>query len=108
MSNDHQFKKCGSSKDVRKCDGFISQSKQAAFCASIVHRNPDITFAYESKISTDIAMYSISPENYSMHKNDRNSEGVFIAINGTLVVAPMPDLNVNCEVIWAGLQFSDC
>ena len=92
------------------CNGFRSQIKQAAFCASIVHHNPDIIFDCESKISPDIATYSIFPVNYSVHREDRNTKGggrVFIAIIKTLVSASIPDINVNCEVIWAGWQFSD-
>ena len=47
--------------------------------------------------------------NYSVHREDSNSEGgVFIAIRETLVSASMPDINVSCEVIWACWQFSDC
>ena len=43
-----------------------------------------------------------------MLRIDRNSErGVFISIKETLVTTSMPDINVNCEIIWAGLQFSD-
>ena len=57
-----------------------------------------------------MATYSVFPENYPVHRKDRNTDrpGGFIALNETLVTASMPDINGNCEVIWAGLQFSDC
>ena len=88
---------------------FKSQSKQVAFYASIAHHNPDVIFGSESKVSPDIATYSIFPENYSVHRKDRNSEGgVFVAIKETIIVASIPDIDINCEVIWAGLLFSDC
>ena len=63
----------------------------------------------ESKISPDIATYSIFPENYSVHRKDSNTEGggVFISNIETLVTASMPDIDVNCVIKWAGLQFSD-
>ena len=75
-----------------------------------MHHNSDIIFGSESKISPDFAEYSVFPEDYSVHRRDRNSEdgGVFIVIKETIVATSMPDINVNCEVIWAGWQFSDC
>ena len=77
---------------------------------SIAYHNPDIIFGCESEIRPNIATYSIFPENYSVHRKDRNTEGggVFIVIRESLVAASMPDINVNCEVIWAGLQLSHC
>ena len=52
---------------------------------------------------------SIFPEDYSVHKKDRNSEGgLFTAIRETIIAASMPNINVNCGVIWAGLRFSHC
>ena len=74
-----------------------------------VHNNPDILLDCESKISPDRATYSINTENYSVHRRDRNSEGgVFITIKDTLDAVSMSNINVNCKVKWAGLQFSDC
>ena len=76
-----------------------------------MHHNQHIIFGSESKISPDIAAYSIFPENYSVHRKDRNTEeggGVFIVIIESLVAASMPDIDVNCEVIWPGLKFSYC
>ena len=107
VSTECQFKKLGSRKNCKKpiklmiinCNGIKSQSKQAAFCESIAHHKPHIIFGCESKISHDIATYSIFHENYSVHRKDRNSQGVFIVIKETLVAASMTDINVNCEVI---------
>ena len=55
---------------IMNCNGLKSQSKKASFCASIAHHNPDVIFDCESRISPDIATYSIFPENYSVHRKD--------------------------------------
>ena len=95
---------------IINCNGLKSQSKKASFCASFAHHNPNIIFGCDSKISPDIAKYSILPENYSVHRKDKNSQGggVVIAMKETLVAASMPGINGKCEVIWDGLHFSDC
>ena len=94
VSTECQFRKLVSHKNCKKpikcmiinCNGLKSQSKEASLCASIAHHNPDIIFG--CGIIPNIATYSIFPENYSVHRKDRNSEGgggVFIVVNETLV-----------------------
>ncbi|XP_072022153.1 uncharacterized protein [Amphiura filiformis] len=94
---------------IINCNGLKGQKKQAAFRASVDHHNPDIILGCESKISQDMATYSIFPDNYAIYRKDRDSNGggVFIAVRDTLITADIPDLDSNCEVVWASLQFSD-
>ena len=89
VSTERQYKKLGSHKNCQKhikcmiinCNCLKSESKKTYFCESIAHHNPYIICDCESKISNDIATYSIFPENYSVHRKERNSKGgVFIAI----------------------------
>ncbi len=79
QGTEHQFRKFSSPKNRQNkvkcmlinCNGLKGQGKQAAFRASIEHHNPDIIMGCESNISPDIATYSIFPENYTIHRNDR-------------------------------------
>ena len=91
------------------CNGLKGLDKQAAFRASVEHHDPDIIFGCESKISPEKATYSIFPQNYTIYRKDRDSNGggVFLAVKDTLICADIPDLNSNCEVVWASLQFSN-
>ena len=77
------------------CNGLKGLDKQAAFRASVEHHDPDIIFGCESKISPEIATYSIFPQNYTIYRKDRDSNGggVFLAVKDTLICADIPDLN---------------
>ena len=93
---------------VINCNGLKGKDKQAVFRAAIDHHSPNIILGCESKICADQATYSIFPDNYIICRKDRtaNGGGVFIAIRDNLVFSDMPEMDSDCELIWANLQFA--
>ena len=93
---------------IINCNGLKSNNKQAVFRAALDQHDPDIVFGCESKIDQGISTYSIFPENFSVYRKDRDSNGggVFIATKDTLISADLPDTNSDCEIVWASLQFA--
>jgi exonuclease III len=116
-NSEHKFRKFSPPKNrknkisamVINCNGLKGIKKQAAFRAAVEHHNPDIIMGCESKISPNIATYSVFPENYTFYRKDRNENGggVFLAVRDAIISADIPDLNPDCEVVWASLQFSN-
>lgn len=92
---------------IINCNSLKSAAKQAAFRSEVEHHNPDIILGCESKINVEMQTYSLFPEDYTVLRKDRNEYGggVFIAIRDTLISINMPELEVDCELLWTCLQF---
>ena len=52
--------------------------------------------------------YEFFPKNYTIFRKDRNviRGGVFFATSDRIISYEMPDLDADCEIIWAGLHSS--
>ena len=53
--------------------------------------------------------YEFFPKNCSIFRKDRNVNGGgdFVATSDRIISYEIPDLDNDCEMIWAGLHFSD-
>ena len=53
--------------------------------------------------------YELFPKNYTVLRKDCNvhGNGVFVATSDRIISYEIPDLDTDCEMIWAGLHFSD-
>ena len=52
--------------------------------------------------------YEFFPKNYTVFRKDCNVNGggVFVATSDRIMSYEIPDLDTDCELIWAGLHFS--
>ena len=52
--------------------------------------------------------YEFFPNNYTVFHKDRNVNGggVFAATSDRILSYEIPDLDADCEIVWAGLHFS--
>ena len=82
---------------VINCNGLKSIAKRSALRATVEHHKPDIIMGCESKISNSIPTGSIFPSNYTIYRNDRNVNGVFIATKESLISV---DLS---KIPWGGI-----
>ena len=76
---------------------------------------PDIVIGTETWLTPDVDSTEVFPPPYCMTviRKDRSTDegkggGVFIATKPGLVVQPRPDLDIDCEIVWAQLQLSNC
>ena len=64
----------------------------------------------ESWLDKDTTTSEIFPPEYQVLRKDRNSkargEGVFIAVRKHYDMTLLPDLETNCEILWAKVQIS--
>ena len=83
-------------------------SKQAAFLATLDIHKPDIVLGCESKQCNSMCSYEFFPKNYTIFHKDRNviGGGVFVATSDRIISYEIPDLDTDCDIIWAGLHFS--
>jgi len=68
---------------------------------------PDIIMATETWLDPTITDNQVFPPNYRLWRNDRKSGtggGVLIAIKNTLLSTDIPELQTDCEIIWAKIQ----
>ena len=89
------------------CNGVKGQSKQAAFLATLDIHKQDFVLGCESKLCNSICSYEFFPKKYTIFRKDRNVNGggVFVATSDRLISYEIPDLDTDCEIIWAGLHF---
>ena len=52
--------------------------------------------------------YKLFPKNYAIFCKDHNVDegGVFVATSDRIISYEIPDLDTDCEIVWAGLHFS--
>ena len=83
-------------------------SKQAAFHATYIIHKPDIVLGCGSKLCNSMCTYEFFPKNYTVFREDRNVNGggVFVATSNRIISYDIPDLDTDCEMIWAGLHIS--
>lgn len=73
--------------------------------------NPDIIFGTETWANDSISNSELFPSHidlYDIWRKDRKDShgGVLIAVRKTLLAIPLPDLDADCEVLWAKIKFS--
>ena len=77
----------------------------AIFLASPNYYQPDCILGTESWLDKDTTTSEIFPPEYQVLRKDRNSKarggGVFIAVRKPYDMTPLPDLETNCEILWA-------
>ena len=93
---------------IINCIGVKGPSKQAAFLATPDIHQPDIVVGCESKLCNSMWTYEFFPKIYNVFRIDRNVNGggVFVATSDRITSYEIPDLDTDCEMIWAGLRFS--
>ena len=93
---------------IINCNGVKGPSKQAAFLATLDIHKPDIVLGCESKLCNSMCSYEFFHKNYTIFRTDRNVNrgGVFVATSDRVISYEIPDLDTDCEIIWAGLHFS--
>ena len=93
---------------IINCNGVIGPSKQAAFLAILDINKPDIVLECASRLCNSMCSYELFPKNYTVFRKDRNVNGggVFVATSDRIISYEIPDLDTDCEIIWAGLHFS--
>ena len=92
---------------IINCNGVRGPSKQAAFLATLDIHKPDIFLGCESKLCNSMCSYEFFPMNYTIFHKDLNviRGGVFVATSDRIISYEIPDLDTDCEIIWAGLLF---
>ena len=52
--------------------------------------------------------YEFFPRNYTDFRKDRNVNGggVFVATSDRIISYEIPELDTDCQIVWAGLHFS--
>ena len=80
--------------------------KRAELAALIDYVKPDVVCGTESWLQTDIQSSEIFPDNYTAYRKDRGTMGggVFILVHRSLVSTALPDLDAECEMIWAKIH----
>ena len=78
------------------------------FRAHVEQHDPDIILGCESKIDGTIPSYSLFPDNFTVYRKDRDQHGggVFVATKDKLISVDMSNLDSDCKIIWASLQFA--
>ena len=91
---------------ITNCNGVKGPSKQAAYLATLDIHKPDIVLGCESKLCNSMCSYEFLPKNYTVFNKDRNVNGggVFVATSHRTISYKIPDLDTDCEMIWAGLH----
>jgi len=87
------------------CCSLRSNSKRASFLAII---DPDIVCGCESHLNNSFHLSEIFPDSYNVFRKDRvEGGGVFICVRKNLVAADQPTLDVQAELLWIKLSFSN-
>ena len=62
----------------------------------------------ESKIDGTMPSYSLFPDNFTVYRKDRDQHGggVFVATKDKLISVDISNLDSDCKIIWASLQFA--
>ena len=85
---------------IINCNGVKGPSKQAAFLAALDIHKPDIVLWCESKLCNSMCSYEFFPT-FRIDRNV-NAGGVFVATSDRIIFYEIPDLDTDCEIIWAG------
>ena len=85
------------------------KGKVAHFLASLNYYQPDCILGTESWLDKDTTSEIFPPE-YQVLRKDRSSKarggGVFIAVRKHYDMTLLPDLETNCEILWAKYPIS--
>ena len=86
------------------------KNKQASFFEFINRVKPDIILGTESWLDPTIRNSEYFPPNFTVYRKDRNSHGggVFIAVQQNIVSSLAPELDEQCEIIWAKIEIKGC
>lgn len=84
------------------------KSKQGLVKNLVESTKPDIVLGTETWIDSSVKDTQIFPPNYTIYRNDRNMKGggVLIAINHDHLNTPVPELQTNCEIVWAKISLA--
>ena len=98
---------------ILNCNGLKVTDHNTKFQVLLNLHNPDFVLGTESKLGSDISIYSIFPPNYTIFRKDRNrfggGGGVFQAIKSDLACVEEFDFAVDdCEIIWTSLKLANC
>ena len=82
------------------------KSKQGPVKNLIESTNADIIIGTETWIDPTVTNNQIFPSYYDIYRRDRNMNGggVLIAIKNTLISEPVPELQTDCEIVWARIN----
>lgn len=83
------------------------KSKLCRLSNIIDSTRPDIIIGSETWLDTDIKNPEICPSGYVIHRKDRNNKiggGVLLAIKSELNSELVPELDTNCEIVWAKIN----
>ena len=84
-------------------------NKKADLEASINYIKPDVICGSESWLNNNIKSSELFPENYTAYRKDRNTAGggVFLLVRKDIVSSNQPDLDSDCEILWAKIQLQN-
>ena len=93
---------------ITNYNGAKGPSKQAAFLATLDIHKPDIVLGCESRLCNSMCSYEFFPKNYTIFRKDHNVNGggVFVATSDGIISYAIPNIDTDCEIIWAGLHIS--
>ncbi len=91
------------------------EANRAAFLNLIDSTKPNIVIGTESWLTPDIQSSEIFPPGFNIYRKDRKigtkeacnkqtGGGVFLMIDSKLISTEVPELDVDCEIIWAQVQ----
>ncbi|XP_072051753.1 uncharacterized protein [Amphiura filiformis] len=86
------------------------KNKVAGLAACLDIHEPDIVLGSETWLNPDVGSKELFPGNYTVIRKDRKDShgGVLIALKNDLVFTHKPDLDANCEILWAQVQLVGC
>ena len=89
-------------------------------CSSVINKKnnlevyinyikPDVICRSESWLNNNIKSSEIFPENYTAYRKDRNTAGggVFLRVRKDIVSSNQPDLDSDCNILWAKRQLQN-
>ena len=84
------------------------KNKVSEFHCMLDEHNPDIVMVTETWLDPSIPSSDIIPTNYSVYRKDRQAGqtggGVMIAVRNNLLSSACPDLDTDCELVWAKIE----
>ena len=85
------------------------KNKKEQFLNVVDSASPDLIFGTESWLTPEVNDNEIFPPGFEIYRKDRTSTTggrVFLAINSDYVSSCEPELDSNCELVWAKLQIA--
>ena len=82
------------------------KSKQGLVKNLIESTKPAIVIGTETWLDPTVTDNQIFPPNYKLYRKDRNMQGggVLIAIFNDILSTPVPELQTDCEIVWAKIS----